>query len=150
MRRFVTVCSAIALVACGGGDDRADAADSTSAGPAPISLSAVAGRWSVQGFNEAGDSLVRYVLTATATTTGWTIVLPGRGDTIPVHVVVAGSAVTLHAGPYESVLRRGVQVQTEGTARLVGDSLVGTTIAHYSTTGADSVLRVRTVGTRIP
>jgi hypothetical protein len=54
------------------------------------------------------------------------------------------------AGPYESVLRQGVQVTLRGVLRHQGDRLVGTTVAHFSGSGADSVLRVRTEATRAP
>jgi hypothetical protein len=60
--------------------------------------------------------------------------------------------VVTHAGPYESVLRPGVMVTTENVMRLVNGMLEGHTVAHYSGegVGADSVLRVRTLGRRVP
>jgi hypothetical protein len=39
---------------------------------------------------------------------------------------------------------------TEGSLRMQNGKLVGTTIAHYSKAGADSVLRLCTEGTRMP
>ena len=147
MRPVIIGCAVLTLAACAKSQDESQGA-ATAARPAPVSLSALAGRWRVRGYNAAGDSLVSYELNATADTTGWTIVFAGRPP-IPAHVAAAGSQVTIAAGPYASVLRRGVQVRTQGVAHLDGDSLVGTTIAHYTTTGPDSVLRIRIVGKRV-
>jgi hypothetical protein len=52
--------------------------------------------------------------------------------------------------PYESVRRKGVQVTTTSAFRRQGDKLVGTTVAHYKSGGADSVLRLRTEATKAP
>ena len=101
--------------------------------------------------NETGDStLVTYVFTATGDTTGWTITFPGR-KAIPVHVVaVSGDSITIQAGPYPSMLRKGVQVRTSGPVRLQDGKLVGTMKAQYSVKTADSVRMVRTEGTKAP
>jgi hypothetical protein len=63
-------------------------------------------------------------------------------------VSVAGDSVVAEAGPYESVLRKGVQVTTDNTLRLKDGKLVGKTIAHYKTTKPDSVLELQVEGTR--
>lgn len=152
MRSLKLGCLVVVLAACGGAGEEAPPADTTAAAPAAptASLSAIAGRWRVTAYNEAtGDSVVSYELNATADTAGWTITLPNRPP-IPVRVTAMGAEVTTESGPYESVLRAGVQVQTTGTARLEGDSLLGTTIARYTPPGADSVLRLRFVGKRMP
>ena len=52
------------------------------------------------------------------------------------------------AGPYESVLRKGVKVTTHSVFRLQDGKLVGTTVAHYAIKGADSVRNLRSEGTR--
>jgi hypothetical protein len=39
-------------------------------------------------------------------------------------------------------------VRTHSTFRLEGDRLMGTTVAHYETSDADSVLRLHVEGTR--
>jgi hypothetical protein len=118
--------------------------------PAPVSLSSFAGTWRVRGSNERGDSLVGYQLIATADTTGWKIVFPNRPPVAAHVVAVAGDSVVIDAGPYASVLRKGVQVRTHAVVRLQGDKLVGTTVAHYATHRADSVLNIHTEGTRQP
>jgi hypothetical protein len=115
-----------------------------------MSLGDVAGKWNVRATTGAGDSLVGYQLTATTDTLGWTITFPNRKP-IPMRIVaVDGDSVVTEAGPYESVLRKGVQVRTRNVNRLQDGKLVGTTEARYVTTGADSVLRLRTEGKRAP
>lgn len=149
MRRIVSLFTAAVLAACYGGGERAGEGAEAGAA-ATISLADVAGKWTVQSMAEGSDSvLVTSELNATATTEGWTTVLPGR-DPISQHVVVGGDSVVMHAGPFESVLRPGVQVTTEGSFRLVNGMLEGWTVAHYQGAGADSVLRMRTRGTRAP
>ena len=69
---------------------------------------------------------------------------------MPVRVTVDGDSIMTATGPYESVLRKGVQVTTEGVLRKQDGKLVGVTRAHYRTAGADSVVRVRIAMTRAP
>jgi hypothetical protein len=100
--------------------------------------------------NASGDStLVTYELVATADPSGWTFNFPKRPP-VPVRVAAAGDSIVIDAGPYESLLRKGVQVTTHGVARLQDGKLMGATTAHYKTTGADSVLPLRFEGTRAP
>jgi hypothetical protein len=147
MRRFVLSCSLALLAGCAKSEHRP--ASDTAAG-ATVSLADLAGRWQVRGYSEAGESLVSYELVGTADPSSWTIVFPDR-QPIPLRIVaVAGDSITVEAGPYESVLRKGVQVHTQGVMRLQGGALVGSTLAHYATSGPDSVVRIRTEGTRIP
>jgi hypothetical protein len=118
--------------------------------PASLSLADLAGRWTQRVTAEGSDSvLVTSELNATADASGWTITLPGR-PAMPVQVMVDGDSVMTSTGPYESVLRPGVQVTTNGVARLVNGEMVGITIARYTTTGADSVVRLSSVSTRMP
>ena len=99
---------------------------------------------------EGSDSvLVTYTMAAAGTAEGWTITLPNR-PTIALTVVASGDSITTSTGSFESVLRKGVQVQTTGVMRMVDGKLVGTTIAHYTNAGADSVLRLRVEGTKNP
>jgi hypothetical protein len=155
MGRFaILCCCAAALIGCAKTENKAPASSTpaTPPPPPPIALADVAGKWTVKAMNEARDStLVTYQLTATADTSGWTIVFPNRKQPVPVHVAaVAGDSVVINAGPYESVLRRGVQVSTHGVFRLQNGMMVGTTVAHYRTTHADSVRNIVTEGTRMP
>lgn len=152
-------CCALALAACGGGD--AEVADTMLADsaampmPAPagvtLSLADVAGRWNMRSVPETGDTTpTLYVLTATADSTGWSITFPNRQPEPTRVLAVGGDSLVLETGPYESARRAGVQVTTTTTLRMMGDSLAGTSVARYRTTGADSVLRLRSSGTRAP
>jgi hypothetical protein len=130
--------------------ESAPAADTMAVAPAPmLNLADVAGTWDMKTMREGSDSvLVAYTVIATGTTEGWTINLPNRPP-IPMTVSVSGDSLTMDAGPYESVLRKGVQVTTHTVARLEGGKLMGRAMAHYST-GPDSVVALRTEGTRKP
>jgi hypothetical protein len=87
---------------------------------------------------------------ATADNSGWSFNFPKRAP-VPIRVLaVAGDSIVTEAGPYESVLRKGVQVTTYSTLRLQDGKLVGSTVARYATSGPDSVLHLRSEGTRAP
>ena len=151
MRATVLSCFLLAVVACAKGEQM-PAVDSPAMAPAAatLSLADLAGKWTQRVMAEGSDSvLVTSELNATADASGWTITLPGR-PAMPVQVMVDGDSVMTTTGPYESVLRKGVTVTTNGVSRLVDGKMVGMTIAHYTTTGADSVVRLRTEATRTP
>jgi hypothetical protein len=149
MRAPALCCIVVALVGCAKSENKAPA-ESAANPPPHIALADVAGKWAVKAMNEAKDTtLVTYQLTATADTTGWMITFPNRPP-IPVRVSVAGADVVADAGPYPSVLRKNVQVWTHSMMHLDNGMLVGTTVAHYSVTTADSVRRLATEGTRAP
>lgn len=150
-------CCAVIIAACAG--DKSATSDSAAGTVTPaaettprvISLADVAGKWNMRAVPEAGadTTTTTYVLNATADMTGWTITFPG-GAPIPAQPMAGGDSITIDAGPYDSVRRKGVKVRTTSVARVEGTSLVGTVIARYATTGADSVLRLRFTGTRVP
>lgn len=154
MRYFVSCCCAAVLVGCAkpeqqpAKDTTAAAAPTPPPPPAGIALADVAGKWEMTTMTEKGDStLVKYELVATGDTTGWTFNFPKRKP-VPAHVAVGGDSIIIEAGPYESVLRKGVQVTTHGVARLQDGKLVGTTVARYATHGPDSLRNLRFEGTR--
>lgn len=155
MRSLALLCCIAVVGACGKSDD-APAQDTTAVvtppAPPPISLADVAGTWTVRALAEGSDSvLVTTTQVMTADTSGWSISFPGRAQPVPVRVVaVAGDSIMSEAGPYESALRKGVQVTTQSVVRLRDGKMVGTTIAHYKTAAADSVVRLRIDGTRTP
>lgn len=156
MNRFICFCCAVVLVGCAKADDQPGTETAAAAGEMPmsagtISLADVAGKWNVRGMLENSDStIVTYELVATPSTSGWVTNFPNRAP-IEVRVVsVAGDSIVTESGPFESVLRKGVQVSTHVVARLQDGKLVGTTVARYETTGADSIARLRIVGTRAP
>ena len=133
------------FVACAKRDD--SGAD-TSAASGGLAASDIAGRWNMTAIPFSGDTTpTRFVLTATGNTDDWTLTFPGRPP-VPTRIRFDADSIITEAGPYESVRRKGVQVRTKGVMRLDGDSLVGTSVARYTTQGADSVLHLRTSGTR--
>lgn len=155
MRLFLAGCLALGALACSKPDQQAAAGDTATAALSagavtPISLADVAGTWNVRTTNEAGDTtLVEFQMVATPDQAGWTYTFPGRKP-MPVRVIaVDADSIVTEAGPYESVLRKGVQVTTRSVTRRQGDRLVGNTVAHYST-GTDTMLHLKFEGTRAP
>ncbi|HEY8256399.1 MAG TPA: hypothetical protein VIG08_01965 [Gemmatimonadales bacterium] len=156
MRRLGLLCGIAVLVACEKPKEQ-PAADTTAAAepapapaaPAPISLADVAGKWTMRTMPEDADTtLLTFELDAKADTSGWIFNFPKRKP-VPVHVTTSGDSIITEAGPYESVLRKGVQVKTNSVMWLKDGKLVGNTVAHYAS-GADTVRRLRTEGTRKP
>ncbi|HEX9730220.1 MAG TPA: hypothetical protein VGA37_17130 [Gemmatimonadales bacterium] len=143
----ILLCVAAIAVGCAPAEEQP--AQNPPAAAATVSLTDLAGAWTVTATAGSSDSvLITYELNATATAEGWTSTLPG-GEPIPVRVVlVDGDSVVAEAGPFESALRPGVMVTTRTVARLQGDMLTGTVVAHYGTDGADSVLTGRLHGMR--
>jgi hypothetical protein len=155
MRRFAFFCCAAILVGCGKSEVQ-PARDTTAVAPATpesraaISLADIAGNWRLRTMDEAGGNVVESELTATADTSGWALTRPDR-KTVPVRVVaVGGDSIITEAGPYESALRKGVQVRARMVLRLQEGKLVGTTEARYTMSGGDSVAHRPTEGTRAP
>jgi hypothetical protein len=160
--RVAIACSTTLLLAgCGKSDQAAkDSAAAAAAAPhpapappppAPFSLTDAAGKWQIRAVPESGTdtTATTYVLTATADTTGWVIAFPS-GLKVPLHVTVSGDSLISKTGTFASQRRKGVKVMTESSFRIQGGKLVGTSIAHYAGAGADSVLRLKTEGTKMP
>lgn len=159
MRPIAFLSCAAVLAGCTKAEDRAVGDASTrdtvaAAAEAPasaaISLNDVAGKWKIHSTDEAGGTPVDVEMLATADTSGWTLTGP-KGKPIPVRVVVvAGDSIVTEAGPYESFVRKGVQVRTRTVNRLQNGRLVGTIEAHYARGGRDSVAQRTSEGTRVP
>lgn len=154
MRKAVGGMMALVLVGCSKPADKpadttmgeAPAMEETAAGP----LADMAGTWNVRSKVEGSDQGVTYDMVTTADRTGWSIKFPDR-EPIPVRVVaVEGDSVMAEAGPFESALRKGVQVSTRVVARMQDGKLVGTTRARYDVSGPDTVAVLRFEGTRAP
>jgi hypothetical protein len=158
MRPLALLGCAAVLAGCTKAEDRSVGAASTTdtmaappgatAEAATLSLRDLAGTWKVRSTDEGGGNPVETELRATADTSGWTMTGPNKKP-IPVRVVAAaGDSLVTEAGPYESFVRKGVQVTTRTVYRLQGDKLVGTTEARYKIGGRDSVAQRRNEGTR--
>ena len=151
MRRPAFALTLIVVAACARKDEPSppdtSAMDAGAAAPA-IDLAALAGTWDLTVMGAGSDSvLTTGVLTTSAGTTGWTVQLPGR-DPVPLTVTVSGDSIITQAPEYESVLRKGVTVQTSSTYWVVGGNLNGKTKAVYRGAGADSVVMLRATGTK--
>ena len=154
MRPIAIVLGAAILSACAKKDappaaDTTGATNRTPTPASPMSPEAVAGNWNLQLTGMNSDSvLVTYDMALSADTSAWTITLPNR-EPMKLRVLsMGGDSAVVEAGPYESVLRPGVQVTTTTTLRLRGDRLMGRTAAHYAIGGTDSVVQLRSRGQR--
>ncbi|HET9985027.1 MAG TPA: hypothetical protein VFQ38_15615 [Longimicrobiales bacterium] len=158
MRHFALLCCAVVLVGCKKSQQAATATGETKAAPPaatpappPLAITDLTGKWNVVVMPEGKDTtLLTYVLDASGDTSKWVIVFP-KQKPVPIHIVaLAGDSVVTEAGPYRSVLRKGMMVRTRAVSRVQNGQMVGTTVAHYKTTKADSVLTLRTSGTKAP
>ena len=153
MRRSTLLCCTALLFACAPADDDAEIpADTATMTPAPaqISLADVTGTWSVEAMPENSDSVIaRYQLWAPEDTAQWKMKFDHQADTLPVRLVaIAGDSVHAVIGPYSSALRPGVMVTTNTVYRIENGQLIGRSIARYNVSTPDSVIVVRTRGTR--
>ncbi len=150
MRKIIACGCMLLLAACAKSDKQAASDGAMSAGAVtPVALSDVAGTWNVRSSAQTdGRTLVEFQMVTTSSTDGWSFNFPDRKP-IPVRVVaVDADSIVTETGPYESVLRKGVQVSVTNVTRLQDGKLVGTSVARYQTTGADSVVYLRFEGTR--
>ncbi len=149
MRSLTLVLGAAVLASCSKPD--APPAAEPAPPPAPtVSLADAAGTWTAVTTSATSDSvLVTYTLTGSADPAGWTMTFPGRAP-MALRVSTSADSIITDVGPFESVLRKGVQVTTHGAFRLVDGKMVGTTVAHYQGGGADSVRVLRVTATRNP
>jgi hypothetical protein len=161
MRAVTSCCITLLLLGCG---RPADKPEDTTVGEAPameeqspptIALGDLAGTWNVKAKLEGSDQTITQTITYDLVTTGdgsgSTLKFPDR-DPIPLRVVATeGDSIVWEAGPFESVIRKGVQVKVSRTvARLQDGKLVGNTTATYEGQGADSVAHLTLEGTRVP
>jgi hypothetical protein len=162
MRNLALSSCLAVLIACTPGDG--DSTMDTAAGMADsamehagmahtLTTAELAGTWQMTATPESGSdtSPTQYTLTATSDTTGWMMTFPGRSEPVPLRVVaLQGDSIVVEAGPYSSVRRRNAQVTTRTVFRKDGDRIMGMTRARYAGAGADSVVNLRTEGTRAP
>jgi hypothetical protein len=152
MSRFAFLACAVLVVACATNETPTTDSSAAAAMAAPaVSVADFAGTWSARAMPERGDStLITFDLMATADTTPWMMHF-ANGEMATGRILsVAGDSIVTEFGPYTSALRPGVQVTTTTTSRLQDGRLVGTFVARYNVTTADSVLRGRVEGTRKP
>jgi hypothetical protein len=146
MRRVALLIGAVLLAGCA----KKEAPPAEVAAAPSLNVADLAGTWTTQTTAPGSDSvLVTGAITATADPAGWTMALAGR-DPMPMMITVSGDSLMTSMGPYESVLRPGTQVTTNGILHLVNGQLTGPMTAHYVTAGADSVLNLWTTATKAP
>jgi hypothetical protein len=128
------------------------AAPERSPATATISLADVAGKWKMHSADQSGGDQLDIELVATADSSDWTASIVGsKRPPIRERVVaVAGDSIVTEAGPYESFIRKGVQVSTRDVYRLQDGKLISTYEARYALKGRDSVAQRRSEGTRAP
>jgi len=135
--------------------DSVAAPDTTSAmAPSPtpaLALADVAGKWNFRNVPEVGNDTTptEFVLDAKPDSAAWTITFKSGLKVTPT-VRTAGDTLYLKAGPFASQRRKAVKVNTEMALRMENGKLVGRTTAHYDTKGADSVIMLRSEGTKAP
>ena len=127
-------------------------ADTTAAMPAPapaMSASAVSGMWNVNVMPMGKDTVVTsYTLNATDTAS-WKFVFAGRTDTVTMKVTgMSGDTLLSEAGPFASGVQKGKQVSVKSKSWLQDGKLMSLVDAHYDGTPADSVVKLRSEGTR--
>jgi hypothetical protein len=159
LHRVALACTSLLIVvACGKSDQAATDSAKSAAGatpapaPAPaVTLADFAGKWNVTATPLEGKdtSVTKYVLTATADTSGWMIEF-ATGVKATMSAMLSGDSVTLKTAQFSSQRRKNVKVWTEGAVRIQGGNLTGTTTAHYAGAGADSILHLRVEGTKAP
>ena len=156
MRTLTSCCITLLLIGCGKPADKPEdttvgEAPATESAPAGNSLAEVAGTWNVRSTLDGSDKVITYDITGTSDPSGWTLTFPGR-DPIPLRIIAAeGDSMVWEAGPFESAIRKGVQVRkSRVVARLQDGKLVGKTTATYEGQGADSVATLTLEGTRAP
>jgi hypothetical protein len=143
----------LCIAACAKRDQAAQ--DTTKVGPAAspppanTTLADFAGKWQMAATPLAGKdtTTVTYTLTATADTSGWTIEFPS-GLKAPLQVMLAGDSVK--TGEFASQRRKNVKVWNDGWVRLERGKLLGMGTAHYVGAGADSLLKQRIEGRKMP
>lgn len=127
-------------------DDAADEQPADTAAMAAPATTDATGTWNMRAVPVSGDTMPT-IFQIQVANGNWTLLLPDR-DPIAATVVMDGDSIIVDAGPYNSVRRPGTTVSTHSVYRMTGDQLTGTTTAHYQTAGADSVLQLRSEGTR--
>ena len=99
----------------------------------PLRLADLAGKWT---------------MTASADTTGWSILYPSHPTPIALRVRIDADSVIMDAGPYASTARTGATVTIHGVVHLRETKLVGTESAYYKVDSTESVVHIKLEGTK--
>lgn len=146
----------LTLAACAGDaaddesqvQDAADTEQAEMAAPEASPLAQWVGTWEAVAVMESGDT-VPYTLTATEDREGWRITLPGR-DPMPLRILTAeADSIVTEMGPYQSLLRDGVEVTVRQVARIQDGRITGTMEAEYAGGEGASVVGGEVEGSRV-
>jgi hypothetical protein len=146
--RGLVVAAFMLVAACSPASDETaedQAADTAAMMATPASD--VSGTWNMRSVPESGSDTTSTLYQIQVADGVYTLLLPNR-DPVTATVVTEGDSIVMNAPPFQSVRRQGMTVSTQSVLRVNGDQLEGYTIARYQGAGADSVLRLRTTGTR--
>ena len=155
--RLALCCTALVVAACAKKEAPQDTTAAMAAAPAPapapapaLAAADVAGNWHFAATPTTGKdtSATEFDLVATADSADWPMTFTKSKLKVPSKHSISGDSLTRSAGPFASQRRKGLKVSTVSVLKMDGGKLVGTTTAHYEKAGADSVVTLRTVGTK--
>jgi hypothetical protein len=114
--------------------------------PAKVTIPAAAvGTWDFKSMTGPKDSVITTaVMTMTADGKG-TTQFPNRPLLTGRVIAAGGDSVVTELGPYESILKKGLQATTRTTSHYKGNTMWGTFEAKYSD---GSVVKGKTTGTK--
>jgi hypothetical protein len=114
-----------------------------------MSLASVAGMWNVNVMPMAKDTVVTSYVLNTTDSAAWKFVFAGRTDTVTMKVTgMSGDTILTEAGPFASGVQKGKQVSVKSKSWMQDGKLKGLVDAHYDGTPADSIVKLRSEGTR--
>ncbi|MDX1439181.1 MAG: hypothetical protein R3284_04685 [Rubricoccaceae bacterium] len=144
MHRFVGILALAVLWGCGPNNDEPPPAT-----PAEPEAASFAGSWSMEALPMEGDSvLVAFTMTATDSTSGWSITFDHLDEPVTAaNVILDGESATVEMTPYPSALRDNSMVTTTSVFTVDGDAMTGQFTAEYDT-GDPAVLEGRLRGVR--
>ncbi len=148
MRITALIGVAVVAAACSS-KEAPPATDTTAAMPAETSAATMAGMWDVNVMPVGKDTVVTsYVLDATDST-ALKFVFTGRTDTIPMRSTgQSGDTLLAEAGPFPSGIQSSQQVSVKTKSWMQNGQVMMEVDAHYEGTPADSIVKLRAVGTR--
>jgi hypothetical protein len=148
-RRFGLVVAVMLISSCAQADDADDELPADSAAVMPGAAAGDPnGTWDMRSTPVSGNDTTSTIYQIQVANGTWTLRFPNR-DPIVATVLADADSFVVDAGPYRSVRREGTTVSTHSVYRITGDQLTGTSTARYQGAGADSVLHLRTTGTRV-
>lgn len=152
MRRTVLAGCVVLFVACTA-KENPPAADTTAMAPAPapapaMSMASTVGMWNVSVKPEGKDTIVTtYVLDATDTT-AWKFTFP-NGKPIAMRLTgMRGDTIVSETDWFDSSVRKGLKARSNALTWMQDGKMVGKVVAHYQTTGPDTVRTFDITGTK--